>query len=340
MVHLKQIAIEMKKYFNPTIYFIFISLFISVPLYYLLYLFLLDILYPFISYFITIIALSISYYYFFKHEWKSKIRGDLIMVYIVFHQLATFYIVKFLNYITYLNPPLSNIFLLSILFSLILLFVDVFANSPFLLTRWIFRSFDGKGLTYEKKLESKNEFNYLVQLLIRNSFVKKIDDTIMIHDGNGRLPTYFIKYDEENKTVELQITSHKWFNFTINKNINNFGSLFSSFGFKFLGKTNINNSLFKPKHDYPIFSKSKTLATIWFFIGIFSYLWAGIISKNKLIIYNFEKVIVYLYDYINDIAKENPILIFALGIIITLFFTHFSTIKSYFDRIYDNLRDL
>lgn len=49
------------------------------------------------SYFVTILALSISYYHFFKEEWKDKISFNIIVIYILLYQITAYYLFNFVN---------------------------------------------------------------------------------------------------------------------------------------------------------------------------------------------------------------------------------------------------
>ncbi|MCZ7403055.1 MAG: hypothetical protein O8C61_12600 [Candidatus Methanoperedens sp.] len=306
-------------YLKPTIIFLFLSFVISFPLYYFAQLFNTGIaFYSFISYFIVIISMSISFHYCFKDEWKFKIGKKSIIVYILLYVLILYYIFNVLNGLLGINNPEIAILIIPPFF---LLFMELNSFSPLILTKWIFRCFEGKGLTYEKKMDSLDDFKSLTQL-IEGSYIKIGDSILIYHNSSSNFPSYFLNYDKEKGIAKLQLSNQKWFSFSIDEKTKKFGHLFESFGFKYVGENVIKNDIFVSKLDYPIFSKSRVLGLIWIFVGTFS-IFINMSKRNGTIFFEVPGKFMVYYSQFNQIAKENPLIVpisfFLLGLLINKF---------------------
>lgn len=333
---IKKQATERIIYLKPTIIFIFLAFFISFPLYYFAQLFDFGILiFVLFSYFIVIISISISYHYCFRDEWKFKISVKSIIGYILLYIIILYYIFGALNELLRVNNPQIALLIMP-LFSI--LFFDFFSISPLSLTRWIFRSFAGKGLTYEKKMDSLDDFRSLCQLIEGNLI--KIGDSILIHHNpTFNSPSYFLIYDEEKGIAELQLSNQKWFSFAIDERTKKFGHLFESFGFKYVGEKAINNDFFVSKLDYPIFSKSRILGLIWIFLGTF-FIFINMSKRNGTMFYEIPGKLIVYYSQFNQIAKENPLIMAFMFFLLGLLINKFQYIQSAFENWSESLKKI
>lgn len=332
-----------KIFIEPTLFFILCALFISIPIFY----FTLDItvgfIYIILSYFIIIIALSTSYYRYFKEEWKTKISGKLIVIYIIIYQLISIIVFNYFNILIGIDIIVLGSIFLAILINLIFFFFDyIIATPSFQFTKWIFKSFDGKLLTLQKNIDNKNDFKVLTELLARGTIPYFKGDSVMIQDSTlYRTPTFFLKYKKDIGVVELQIGQQKWISFGINEKTKNYENVLKSLGFESLGETELNNEFYIRKNSYPIFAKTKNLGNLWLFIGIISIILAKMkYERDYFYVDYFSLEITRLYYIINEIAKNNPILIFILGIVLTLIFANFEKIKSNFREWFESLKEL
>lgn len=323
-------------YLKATIIFLFLAFFISFPLYYFAQLSEIGIIiYSFISYFIVIISISISYYYCFKDEWKFKISVKSVILYILLDIIIIYYAFGVLNELIRINSPAIGILIIPPFF---LLFMDYASINPRSLTKWIFRSFEGKGLTYEKKMDSLDDFDSLIKL-VEGNYIQIGESILLQHGPSSNMPSYFLRYDEGKGIAELQVSKQKWFSFAIDEETKKFGHLFESFGFEFVGEKVINNDIFIPNLDYPKFSKSRGFLGIWIILGAFSIL-LNVYERNEpLHFYLAEKMSVY-YSQINAIAKENPLIIPILFFILGLLITKFQKIQSVFENWSESLKKL
>lgn len=160
----------------------------------------------------------------------------------------------------------------------------------------------------------------------------------MIHDnGFFQPPTYFLSYNKENELVNLQLAKQKWITFFVDEEIRKFEHLLKSLGFNCLGEKEIHHDLFISKHDYPKFAKSGKYAFIWIFFGIISILLGKMVSKSDYFLFT---NIAEIYDTINGIAKENPAIVFIMGVAVSVFISQFEKIKSNFRNWVNSFKEL
>lgn len=335
---------KIKDNIQPILYFIILSLLINFPIIYTINISEIFVpIYAILSYFITVIALSISYYYIFKEDWKYKINAKLIVWYIfvqfifitiIFNHVNFLLNVNYINIIDYTLPAM--------VFSLFLLFIDNM-NENFMITRWIFRSFIGKGFTFEKEITDINEFKTLINLFSRKSLIRKIDDTVIIfEDFSGNVPTYFLTHNKEKNIIRLQISKNKGFSFDIDESFENFKTLLISLNFKYIGKETIDNSLFTSNFDYPKFAKAKIFCVIWIFLGIIIFIISSEIFFNvDTTTYNNIKLIVLnVFTPINAFVEKNQGLALIVAMFFGAFFSNLEKIKSFCQKIIENIKNM
>ena len=154
-------------------------------------------------------------------------------------------------------------------------------------------------------------------------------------------PTYFLKLNEEKNKIEFQISRMKGYSFIIDEKVQSLKNILISFGFEFKGEDNIHNKFFNSAYDYPRFAKANKLKYIWSIFGILS------ISINKIsyekdhlmfdyFVLNFMK----FYNIINEFAKENTIIVFILGIIVTILASKIENIKSFFINCIKSFKEI
>lgn len=328
-------------YIKSTILFIFLVIFISIPFYSISQQNLNWLsLYAFASYFIAIIGISISYHHYFHDEWKSKITGKMLLFYIFLQQVAVscFFFV-FNRFFDISTNGITLIFILSFLACIFLLWVDAgMLEKPLRLSSWIFRSVDGKALTFTKEIDDSNHFKYLINFLCISSFWRTIDDSVLIYDGSlSKKPTYFLNHNKEKGIVELQIAKQKWFSFVVDKNMDGLKDIFISFGFNFLGVKDIHNSSFVSNRDYPKFAKSKKFFLIWIIFGTITLVTNIILITDVSLI----KYVTYfsnqIYDPFNLFVSENPGLSLIIAAIVG---GNIGIIKSIFKTLIQNLKNM
>lgn len=336
----------LKAYFPSTLLFISLVIYISLPIFYISQsIKLFESLYVFLSYFITIIALSISFHLNFKNKWKYKISFKIILLFIIIHQFTTSIAFLSINSIMDINGNVINLTSLALILSIFFLIMEYVMSNfpPFIFSKWIFRNFSGKAITFEKNVTDPNDFGLLIKLLSINAltYVKKNDSTVIYANPFFNGPTYFLKLNEEKTKIKFQISKLKGFSFIIDEKVQSLKNILISLGFEFKGEDNIHNTFFSSEYEYPRFSKAKKLKFIWLFFGIFS------IFINKYSYDNNYFILDYLldgsikfYNIINEFAKENTIIVFILGILVTLFATKFENIKSSFVNWIQSLKEI
>ena len=331
-------------YIKSTILFIFLVIFISIPFYSISQQNLNWLsLYAFASYFITIIGISISYHHYFHDEWKLEITSKMLLFYFFLHQVAVsgfFFVFNGLFDISTSNIPL--IFVFSFIACIFLLWIDAdMIQKPLYLSSWIFRSFDGKALTFTKKIDDSEHFKILVNFLRRTSFLMQIDNSVLIYDGSfSKKPTYFLKHNKENGIVELQITKQKWFSFFVDESIEVLKDIFISFGFDFLGDKDIRNSLFISNRDYPKFAKAKQFSLIWMIFGTITLVNNIILITDVSLINYVTYVSNQIYNPFNSFVAENPGLSLIIAAIVGGTISHIYKIKSFFEILIQNFKNM
>lgn len=336
----------LKAYFPSTSLFIFLVIYISLPIFYISQsIKLFESLYVFLSYFITIIALSISFHIYFKNEWKSKLSFKIILLFIIIHQFTTSIAFLSINSIMDIDGNVINLTSLALIMSIFILILEyITANfPPFIFSKWIFRNFSGKAITFEKNVTNPNDFDSLIKLLGINAltYVKKNDYTVIYTNPFYSSPTYFLKLNEEKNKIEFQISRLKGFSFIIDEKVQSLKNIVISLGFEFKGEDNIHNTFFSSEYEYPRFSKAKKLKFIWLFFGIFSLFINKLSYDNDYFILNYLlNSIIKLYNILNEFAQENTIIVFILGILVTLFATKFENIKSSFVNWIQSLKEI
>lgn len=341
MKYLDEHSPRLIDYIKSTILFTFIVIFISIPFYSISQQNLnLLFLYVLASYFIAIIGISISYHHYFHDEWKSKITRNMLIFYILLQQVAVscFFFV-FNIFFDISNNSIIFIFTSSFLICIFLLLIDAgMLDKPLKLSSWIFRSVDGKALTFTKEIDDPKHFKNLIDFLCLSSFCRTIDDSVLIYDGSfSKKPTYFLNHNKEKGIVELQIAKQKWFSFVVNKNMDSLKDNFISFGFNFLGVKDIHNSLFVSNRDYPKFAKSKKFFLIWIIFGTITLVTNIILITDVSLI----KYVTYysnqIYDPFNLFVAENPGLSLIIAVIIG---NNIGKIKSIFKTLIQNLKNM
>lgn len=252
----------LKAYLPSVLLFIFLVIYISLPIFYISQsIKLFEYIYGFLSYFITIIALSISFYINFKEEWKHKVSFKTILLFIIIHQFTASIAFLSINNIMDINGNVINITSFALIASISVLFLDyIMANfPPLFFSKWIFRTFSGKAITFEKNVKNPNDFDSLINLLAINdlSFVKKNDSTVIYANPFNSGPTYFLKLNEEKNKIEFQISRLKGFSFIIDEKVQSLKNILISLGFEFKGEENIHNKFFDSGYEYPLFQKRK-----------------------------------------------------------------------------------
>ncbi|MFZ3058479.1 MAG: hypothetical protein WA102_01965 [Candidatus Methanoperedens sp.] len=334
MFDLKNKINEVKNFILATLIFIVLAFFISFPLFYIFSLYKDGmILFMLFSYFVTIMALSISYYYFYKETWKDNITLKIIVISIIIYHIFIYTIFGYIN--TLMNINIVNVpspAVIGLMFSFSLLFLDYYLLHFFVFTRWIFRSFKGKGVTLENKFDDPKDFDNLIKLI--SGTIHGTDDSVIIDDG---FQTCFLNYNKENGMVVFQIAKQNGFNFFVNKRVKNFEHLLESLGFNNVGEKNINHAFFISKHDYPKFARSNKIALLWAAFGISSIILNKMPAKENFFL--FTKM-TEIFSLINGILKENPVIVFILGVAVTVLISHFQQIKSAFKNLHDSLEDV
>jgi hypothetical protein len=334
---------NLKIYTKATLLFVVISSFITFPIFNLSLSFgPFSSLYPLLSYFIVIIALSISYYFYFKELWRFKINYKIILFYLLIIQYFGVGLV-----ITTINGLLGinyidqwGLFAFGLVYGSMLFFMDIFLVPYIPLSRWFSRNYSGKALSFEKKFRDADEFNNLIKLLRRSGGIFRVNSQVLIYDTPFfTAPTYFLSKDDDKKIMYFQISQQSGFSSIVNDKIRDFKEVVVSLGFKYVGESEIRHDLYNPKLIYPRFARSRKLSIIWILIIIATY------SINKVsiekeypfttLIYN--KILV-LYTPINEFTKENPIVLVIFSVVGTLIFTKFENIKSAFIQLVGGLK--
>lgn len=335
-----------KVYFKPTLLFIFLALFISLPIFYISQTMkLLELIYIIFSYFISIIALSISFYVSFGDEWKSKIRFKTIIFYIFLHQFMALIAFQNVNDIIEINGNVIFLTSSALYFGILIAIIEIIISNfpPFIFSNWIFRNFSGKAATFEKNISDPDEFDSLIKLLSINdlNYTAKNNSTVVYANPFYTGPTYFLKLNEDKNKIEFQISRMKGYSFIIDEKVQALENILISLGFESKGEDNIHNKFFNSAYDYPRFAKANKLKYMWSVFGILSIVINKIAYENDYLIFDyFAASFMKYYNVINEFAKENTIIVFILGIIVTILASKIENIKSFFTNCIKSFKEI
>lgn len=331
-------------YISSKLLFMLLLLFISLPLFYIgLLINTVAFAYIFSFYFITVLSLSLSYYHVYGNEWKSKITGKLVFFSLIFHYFFVFVVFSIINDAINLEIQFVETIAIAFIISLIFIFMDASMSEPPLhVSKWIFRCFSGKGLTFKKTIENEEEFKLLSLFLSRGKRYEIEDDVSFIYDTSvSPFYTYFMKHNKEEKEIVLQIAKQKWLHFEINKDIESLKSLLISLGFEFVGVKEINNPYFISDKTYPLFSKSKKIGVVWLFTGVFLiFLIKNLILRRIDMFEYFMSSYSSLMTPLNDFAASNPALTLIVGLIGGGIFSNLGKMRTIQENIQENLKKI